>query len=328
MFFVRITIIITILFCYNICMLLFWIAVFVIALFILVKGSDWLLASAEKIGLKIGLSPFIIGVTIVAFGTSFPELVSSFVAVTRGITEVVVANAVGSNIANILLVLGVAALASNKLQVSKDLIDLDLPTVAIATVIFVFTTMDGMITFFEAIFLVITYIVYLGFSLAYKEKGSKEKVKKPKITTTDLMMLVIGVIGLALGAKFLIDSIEALSEILNIGTSLIAISAVAIGTSLPELIVSVKAAMRGQSEIALGNIFGSNIFNVLMVVGLPGLFSNLVIDAQTVSIGISFLIAATALFVISGISRRIHAQEGALYLLLYVIFITKLFGLF
>ncbi len=309
-------------------MLLFWIAVFVIALFILVKGSDWLLASAEKIGLKIGLSPFIIGVTIVAFGTSFPELVSSFVAVTRGITEVVVANAVGSNIANILLVLGVAALASNKLQVSKDLIDLDLPTVAIATVIFVFTTMDGMITFFEAIFLVITYIVYLGFSLAYKEKESKEKVKKPKITTTDLMMLVIGVIGLALGAKFLIDSIEALSEILNIGTSLIAISAVAIGTSLPELIVSVKAAMRGQSEIALGNIFGSNIFNVLMVVGLPGLFSNLVIDAQTVSIGISFLIAATALFVISGISRRIHAQEGALYILLYVIFITKLFGLF
>lgn len=309
-------------------MLLFWIAVFIISLFILVKGSDWLLASAEKIGLKIGLSPFIIGVTIVAFGTSFPELVSSFVAVSRGITEIVVANAVGSNIANILLVIGITSLVAKKLQVSKDLIDLDLPTIAIATTIFLFTAMDGMITFFEAMFLVITYIIYLGFSLIYKETGPEEKVKKPKILPTDILMLFIGTVGLALGARFLIDSIEALSAILNIGASVITITAVAIGTSLPELIVSVKAAMRGQSEVALGNIFGSNIFNVLMVVGLPGLFGNIIIDYQTISVGLPFLIAATVLFVISGISRRIHSQEGALYLLLYVIFITKLFGLF
>lgn len=309
-------------------MLLFWIAVFIISLFILVKGSDWLLSAAEKIGLKAGLSPFIIGVTIVAFGTSFPELVSSFVAVSRGVSEIVVANAVGSNVVNILFVIGITAILAKKLQVSKDLIDLDLPTIAITTAIFIFIAIDGTITFFESLFLVVTYIVYLGFSLKFKERGPEEKVKKPKITLTDIFMLFAGIVGLALGAKYLIDSIVELSNILNIGASIITITAVALGTSLPELIVSIKAAMRGQSEVALGNIFGSNIFNILMVVGLPGLFSNMVIDSQTLLIGIPFLIASTILFVISGISRRIHAQEGALYLLLYVVFITKLFGLF
>lgn len=309
-------------------MLLFWIAVFIISLFILVKGSDWLLSAAEKIGLKVGLSPFIIGVTIVAFGTSFPELISSFVAVFRGVPEIVVANAVGSNIVNILFVIGIAAILAKKLQVSKDLIDLDLPTIAITTAIFIFIAIDGSITFFESLFLVITYIVYLGFSLKFKERGPKEKVKKPKITLTDIFMLIAGTAGLALGAKYLIDSIVELSNMLNIGASIITITAVALGTSLPELIVSIKAATRGQSEMALGNIFGSNIFNILMVIGLPGLFSNIIIDSQTLLIGIPFLIAATLLFIISGISRRIHAQEGALYLLLYVVFITKLFGLF
>ena len=309
-------------------MLIFWIAVFIISLFVLVKGADWLLASSEKIGLKIGLSPFVVGVTIVAFGTSLPELISGFVAVANGFSEIVVANAVGSNIANILLVVGISAIVGKRLSVSKDLIDLDLPLIALSTAIFLLVAYDGSVTFFESMFLVITYVIYLGFSLIYKDADADEKVKRPKITTNDILMLFIGIVGLAIGAKFIVDSIDALSLILNIGTEIIAISAVAIGTSLPELIVSVKAALRKQSEVALGNIFGSNIFNVLAVVGLPGLFGKLTIDPQTIVIGLPVLLMATVLFIISGISRRIHVQEGALYLMLYVIFIAKLFGLF
>jgi cation:H+ antiporter len=309
-------------------MLIFWVAVFIVSLFVLVKGADWLLASSEKIGLKIGLSPFIVGVTIVAFGTSLPELISGFVAVFSGISEVVVANAVGSNIANILLVVGVSAIIGKRLVVSKDLIDLDLPLIALSTAIFLLVAFDGSITFFEAMFLTITYVIYLGFSLIYKDDEADEKVKRPKITTNDILMLVIGMIGLSVGAKFLIDSIEALSTILNIAAGVIAITAVAIGTSLPELIVSVKAALRRQSEVALGNVFGSNIFNLLAVVGLPGIFGTLYIDSQTLALGLPVLLMATILFIISGISRRIHVQEGALFLMLYVIFITKLFGLF
>lgn len=309
-------------------MLFFWIVVFIVSLFVLIKGADWLLASSEKIGLKIGFSPFIVGVTIVAFGTSFPELVSSLVAVSNGVTEFVVANAVGSNIANILLIIGITTLFARRLAVTKDLIDLDLPLVAISTSIFVVVAWDGVINIFEAVFLVVTYIIYLGFSLIYKDDQSQGRPVKPKITATDILMLVIGIIGLAVGAKYLIDSVVALSEMLNIVPGVIAISAVALGTSMPELIVSIKAALRRQSEIALGNVLGSNIFNILTVVGIPGLFATLHIDEKTLFIGLPMLILATVLFIISGISRRVHVQEGALYLLLYAIFIAKLFDLF
>jgi cation:H+ antiporter len=309
-------------------MILMWIVVFIVSLFVLVKGADWLLVSAEKIGLKIGMSPFVIGVTIVAFGTSLPELISSFVAVSQGLSEFVVANAVGSNIANILLVVGLATLASKRLQVTKDLIDLDLPLVAISTSIFLLVAWDGSVNFFESLFLIATYIIYLGFSLIYKDDESTKAPKKVDITTRDIMMLVIGSAGLAIGAKFLIDSVEQLAIILDIAPGVIAITAVAIGTSLPEVLVSVKAAARRQSEVALGNVFGSNIFNLLAVVGLPGIFGELMVDQRTLMIGLPVLFMSTLLFIISGISRRVHVQEGALFLLLYVIFIAKLFGLF
>jgi cation:H+ antiporter len=309
-------------------MIIVWLLVFILSLAVLIKSADWLLDSSEKIGLRIGMSPFIIGVTIVAFGTSLPELISSFVAVFAGIPDFPVANAVGSNIANILLVIGIATLFAKKLQVTKDLIDLDLPLLAISTSIFLVVVWDGSINFFESLFLLATYIIYLGFSLIYKDDESGEKVKRPKITNTDLLKLVVGTLGLALGARFLISSVEQLALIFDVAAGVIAITAVALGTSLPEILVSVKAAMKRQSEVALGNIFGSNIFNILVVVGLPGIFGELLVDSQTLLIGLPVLVIATILFVISGISRRVHVQEGALYLLLYVVFISKLFNLF
>jgi len=309
-------------------MLLFWIAVFIISMFALVKGADWLLNAAEKIGLGVGLSPFIVGVTIVAFGTSFPELISSFVAISQGAAEMVAANAIGSNVANILLVIGVAAIFARKLAVSKDLIDLDLPLIAISTSIFVITAWDAQITFFESVFLLITYGIYLAFSLVYKDDKADKPFKKPKVTRTDILMLFIGIAGLSIGAKYLVDSVVALSSMLNIATGVIAISAVAIGTSLPELLVSVKAALRNQSEIALGNIFGSNIFNILVVIGLPGIFATIPLDNKTFVIGLPVLVISTLLFVISGISRRIHMQEGTLFILMYALFMAKLFNLF
>lgn len=302
--------------------------IFITSLFILVKGADWLLESSEKIGLKIGMTPFVIGVTIVAFGTSLPELVSSLVAVFQGLNDFPIANVVGSNIANIFLVIGLSTLFAKRLTVTKDLIDLNLPLVAITTSIFLILVFDGKVNFYESLFLIITYVIYLGFSLIYKDDKFDEKVKKPKITSNDLMMLVIGILGLSFGAKFLVDSVSQLSIILNIAPGMIAITAVAIGTSLPEIIVSIKAAIRRNSEVALGNVFGSNIFNILIVVGLPGIFRELTVDPKTFVIGLPILILSTVLLIISGISRRVHVQEGVLFLLLYVIFIAKLFGLF
>ncbi len=183
-------------------MTLVWIIVFIISLALLVKSSDWLLDSAEKIGLRVGLSPFIIGITIVAFGTSFPELVSSFFAVFEGVPEVVSGNAIGSNIANILLVVGVAAVVARRLAVSTDLIDLDLPLLAISTALFVMVAWDAVITFPEAMILLVGYVVYVVSAIFYKEnKTLVEPIERPQVTTVDIVMLVVGVIGLALGAN-------------------------------------------------------------------------------------------------------------------------------
>jgi cation:H+ antiporter len=308
-------------------MLTFWIIVFVISLLLVVKSSDWLLESAEKIGLRMGLSPFIIGITIVAFGTSFPELVSSLFAVLAGVTEIVTANAVGSNIANILLVAGIAAIVGKKLEVTKDLIDLDLPLIAISTAIFVMVAFDGSVNIVESIILLVVYVVYLVFALVYK-KTKVESIRKPQVKPRDIIMLLVGIAGLAVGANYLIESIIYVSEALNIVPAVITITVVALGTSFPELLVSIKAALKNKSDVALGNIFGSNVFNVLAVVGIPGLFGTLTVDAKTLTLGIPVLIIATVLFIFSGISKRIHVQEGILYVFIYFLFIAKLFELF
>ena len=162
-----------------------------------------------------------------------------------------------------------------------------------------------------------------------KREAKIEPSPKPeKLNFKVFLFLILGVIGLAIGANYIIESVLKLSELLKISTSLIAITAIAVGTSLPELVVSVQAALKKKYEIALGNIFGSNVFNILIVVGVPALIRPLIVDELTFGIGLPFLIVATLLFVISGISRRIHIWEGAMYLLLYILFIVKLCGLF
>jgi len=338
--------------------MIFWVIVFIVSLALMVKSSDWLLEKAEKIGLALGISPFIVGVTIVGMGTSFPELISGLMAVWEGATEIVVANAVGSNVANIFLVVGVAAVVGRKLVVAKNLIDLDLPLLAISTCLALSILIDRQVTFAEAIVLLVAYVIYLFYTMQHKEeedadihhigdlpdilsgvddKKIKEhvakkvkgrvKVKRPKISGVNLMVLLAGMIGLFLGSKYLIESVIEISQILDISAGIIAISAVAIGTSLPELLVSVKAARQGKAEIAIGNIFGSNVFNLLLVIGVPGLIKTLVIDEATITLAVPAMVIATFLFIVTSLSKKIHIWEGLLYLLFYVLFLGKLFGL-
>jgi cation:H+ antiporter len=261
------------------------------------------------------------------------------------LTDVAVANAIGSNIANTLLIVGFSAILAKKLVINKNLIDLDLPLLAIATALFLGAVIDGVVTFGEGIVLLIGYGIYMAYTIFYKEnvdsellesvavpkKSAKRKLVtavRPRIGLKDLILLVLGIGGLIMGAKYLIDALVNLSSLLNVATGMIAITAVAVGTSLPELLVSAKAALRKQSEVALGNIFGSNIFNALAVVGVPALFHTLSVDAQTMVIGVPVLGVATGLFVISGISKQIHIWEGLLYVMVYVLFIAKLFAWF
>ena len=141
-------------------------------------------------------------------------------------------------------------------------------------------------------------------------------------------MLVISAAALIFGAKFLIDSVVHIADLFNIKSALISITAVAIGTSLPELIVSIKAALAGKSDLAIGNIFGSNSFNILMVVGIPALFTRLEVDPVTLQVGVPIMAGATFLFLVSGISKRIHLWEGAMFIMFYAFFIGRLFNFF
>ncbi len=338
-------------------MLIFWIIVFILSLAVLVKSADWFVESSEKIGLALKISPFIIGVTVVALGTSFPELITSLIAVFRGATEIVVASALGSNIANILLVVGFSSIVARTLIIRKSLIDLDAPLLATTTVIFIFIMLDQRIVAWEGILLLAAFIVYLLYTIfnrgekkepeeegvfrvtpeemveilpsrveRRKKKEENQELSLSKIGSRVFVFLILGMIGLAIGAYYTIESVIKLAELSGIPTSFIAIIAVALGTSLPELVVSVKAALAKKYEIALGNVFGSNIFNILLVVGIPSLISPLVVDNLTFTIGLPFLAVATLLFVISGISRRIHIWEGIMYLLLYLLFVVKLWG--
>ena len=314
--------------------LIFWTIVFIISLIGLIKGADLLLEKSEKIGRIIKLSPFVIGVIFVGLGTSLPELTSSLMAVFKGYTQIVPANVIGSNIANILLIVGIASIIAGRLIVTKNLIDLELPLLALSTMFFFGVVWDGKIVLAESLFLLAFFGIYFSYIILHKdEKEEKKKIEEPqlkinkeKIKGKDILLLVVGAILLFLGAKFLIDSVVSLATILGVAVGVITLVAVAVGTSLPELIVSVKAALQKKSEIALGNIFGSNAFNLLLVIGLPGLFATLYLDSQTITYGLPFLAAATFLFIISGISRTIHLYEGAMFVIIYVFFIGKLFG--
>lgn len=333
-------------------MLIFWILIFILSLVLLVKSADWVVENSEKIGLALKISPFIIGVTIVAVGTSFPELASSVAAVFKGATEIVAANVIGSNLANILLIVGLSAIVARQLAVRRSLIDVDLPLLASITVLFGFIFWDGKIIWPEGVLLILAFLVYLFYTIfqrgAEPEKPLPEemvpgeivevlpsriqrrRVKKPveKLNFKVFLFLILGIFGLALGANYLIDSVLKLAEILGIATSIIAILGVAVGTSLPELVVSIRAAGQKKYEIALGNVFGSNVFNLLMVIGLPSLIGPLLVDSVTFKIGFPFMVVATLLLVISGITRRVSIWEGSMFVLIYILFVIKLFGLF
>jgi cation:H+ antiporter len=209
---------------------------------------------------------------------------------------------------------------------------------------------DKEVVFIEGVLLLAAFLAYILSTVFRKEEEETpeitevlpsrvdrrkkiriEKKKKGKFSSKlnlrVFLFLILGVVGLVIGAQLNIKSLLELSNLLNVSASFLAITAVAIGTSLPDMVVSVIAASRKKYEIALGNIFGSNVFLVLAVVGLPALIKPLAIDSLTFYVGLPFLVTATFLFIISGISRRIHIWEGLMYLLIYVLFIARLVGL-
>ncbi len=316
-------------------MIFLWIGVFIISLFALLKGSEWLMRGSEHIGRHFGLSRFTTGVLIVGIGTSLPEFASGISAMFHGVSEVVTANVIGANIFNILFIIGITAVIGKKLSVTKDLMDSELPIFIVATLIFLGVAYDGKIMFVEALLLFAAYLVYLIHTLGDTEEinpvvteaRSELRPQKSKLSPGVLLAFLVGLVGVTVGAKYLVDAVVYIAGSLNIRPEIFSLTAVSLGTSLPELFMSIRALKEGKSDLAIGNVFGSNAFNLLLVLGLPGLFSTLTIDTVSYSVGLPMLAASTFIFLIFGISKKVYRWEGCMLLLLFIYFMIRVLGL-
>lgn len=303
--------------------------ILVTALFVLVRGADLFVNGAKQIGRALGMSSFAIGVLIVGIGTSLPELASSIAAVMSGATEIVIANAVGSNITNILLVVGVLGTAAGPVLINRNLLKTELPIFFISTVHFIASVYDGKIDRVEALLLFSTFCVYMWYLFSSSNTAKKEmsvKEKKRKITIRPIVFVLMGVAAVLTGAHYAVEMAISIALGLEVPVGLVSIGAIAIGTSLPELFVSLQAIKTGETELAIGNIFGSNAFNILMVVGIPGLIVPLEAGEVVMKLGLGVLVAASLILFVMGLARQVQRWEGVAMIIFFLFFLIKLAG--
>jgi len=293
--------------------------IFVVSLAVLLVGSDWLIESAEKIGLSFGISPFIIGVTIVAFGTSLPELATSLASVASETSEIVIGNVVGSNIANILLVLGLTTIVGKGIKLDFNIMEVDMPLLIISAILFYFAVYDLQLTFIEAIIFILALVFFLYSTVTGNIDEGNER---PKVSIKKYILLVVGGVMVYLGATYTIYSLEKIAIELGLAPSLIALTVIAIGTSLPEVIVSMAAARKGKHAIAVGNVLGSNIFNTYGVMAIPSLYGGIDIPSNMLDFSVPFMIVITLLFAFIVLTNKIGQWVGVMLVLLYIFYIT------
>lgn len=304
-----------------------WTILLFAALYVLVKGADYFIDGAKQIGAAFGMSAFAIGVLIVGIGTSLPELASSIAAVIAGSTEIVVANAVGSNITNILLIVGVLAMLGGPVLINKNLLKSELTIFVIATVHFVAIVYDGVVDRVEAFLLFGTFCAYLWYLFSSHNTAKKEmavKNTRGRINAKTFAYIIGGITALLVGAHYTVSMAVKIAVELSVPLGLVSIGAIAIGTSLPELFVSLKALKNKETDLAIGNIFGSNAFNILMVVGISGLITPLTADEVVMELGLWILVAASLILLISGLARQIQRWEGVAMVLFFSFFLVKL----
>lgn len=305
---------------------LLFLGLFVVSLTVLLKASDWFVDSAEEIGLSLGISPFIIGVTIVAFGTSLPELAASVAAVLAGESELVISNVVGSNITNIALVLGLVAVIVKQIELEYNIWHIDMPYLWGSAFLLWFALNDGSFSLFEAILFLIGIVIFLAYSFKGDSDGSEQQEEREKASAKAYILLAVGGILVWLSAEYTITAIKKLSEIAGISSTVIGLSAMALGTSLPEVIVSLNAARKGKTSIAVGNVLGSNIFNTYIVMAVPSFFGPLIIPETVNDYFLPMMIAMTILFGIMANNKKITRWEGLVLLMFYALFMVQIFN--
>ena len=312
----------------------FWPVALAVSLALLMRGADHFTAAAETVGRAAGLSAFVVGVVIVAFGTSLPELVASVLAVVRDAGEIVMGNVLGSNIANLGLVLGLGAVVAGRLQIHRQLGNVDLPLLAAATVLAALMAVDGRVVRLEAGLLVAALAVYVRVCLWDSDDGALPvpvpgadgaRPGPTRVVRAGVVLVVSGAV-IWLAAEGTVRSVVEIGALFAIPIETIAATAVAIGTSLPEVAVTLLAARRGRSEMAVGNIIGSNVFNLLAVAGVAGLIGPLAVPPALVLLALPTMAGITLVAVLMLATRDIGRGEGAFLLVTYAWFLLAVTG--
>jgi cation:H+ antiporter len=315
------------------------ILILIAGLVLLVAGAEVLVKGASQIAFMFGLSPLVIGLTIVAYGTSSPELMVSVQSSLAGQPDIALGNVVGSNIFNVLLILGISALIT-PLVVAQQLIRLDVPILIGVSCLTLMFGLDGKISRVDGAIFLIGIILYTTFLLIQSRKERNPEVteeyeseyggstaRSPQQIAINIGFIVLGLGLLVLGSKFLVDSSIAIARSFGVSELVIGLTLVAAGTSLPELATSVVASIRGERDIAVGNVIGSNIFNILAVLGGSSLFSadGLTVSASALRFDIPVMIAVAVICLPVFITGQLIARwEGLLFLSYYVAYTAYL----
>ena len=309
---------------------------FLVGFVILIKGADLLVDGASAIARRFNISDLVIGLTVVAFGTSTPELFVNIVASVGGNTEIAIGNVLGSNICNVLLILGISAIIC-PLTVSKGTVWKEIPFSLLAVIVLGLMANDRMIdgggssllTRIDGLVLLafFTIFLYYSFSIARAVEGMEELLPvKPLSLAKSFLLIITGLVGLALGGKWIVDGAITIAGSIGMSESLVGLTIVAVGTSLPELATSAMAAYKKNIEIAVGNVVGSNIFNIFFVLGISATIKPLPFRAQS-NLDIGVAIASSLflfLFMFTGKKRSLDRWEGIVSLFLYSGYITFL----
>lgn len=309
----------------------------VLGFVMLVKGADLFVDGASGIATKFGIPQIVIGLTIVAMGTSAPEAAVSITAAFAGNADITIGNIVGSNILNILIILGISALVY-PLAIQKSTLIIDIPVVLLATVVLYLLGFDSNISRIDGIIMLVVFAAYLFylFTVAKKEASQKklsettEHIQSEENVTKEISLLkalIFTVIGLVLivgGSKFVVNSATAIAKALGLSQRFIGLTIVALGTSLPELFTSVTAALKKNSDIAIGNIVGSNIFNILFIVGLSGLIIPVPFATDFRFDTIISGVAAILLLLFCLPKKKLPRFAGVIMLICYALYFMKI----
>jgi len=301
---------------------------------ILIVGADYFVDGASSTALNFKLSKMLIGLTIVAFGTSAPEFAISMQSLINGSGDILLGNVIGSNVLNALLILGLASLIC-PLKINNTTIKKEMPMMLLISTILVVVTLDqvfdpnmvNLITRSDGIVITLFFLIFVYYLIrTMRNKVDEDEEEKPKYELKkSILVTILGIIAIVIGSDLIVDNAIIIAQNLGISERLISLTIIAFGTSLPELVTSVTAAVKHEEEIAVGNIVGSNIFNICIVLGIPiSIFGGITPSGFSIVDIIMLLLSSIVLFIFASTKHKISKREGFMMLVLYAVYFIYL----